>query len=298
MENIAIFTQDVKNRVHKTYFNLSTAIWSVIDKKPTDRVKNSITRQISNTFVLLTISPLFSKLEKTKSIESAKALISLSESGSIQSDVAEKIAKHAKIILEECNQKSHENTANRVLRRVDRICSIIGIARNSSFINSEFRDAEEKSSATTSTPDSTNITKSAIVDVEPKILSSELVQSLRNEVRNMVKAESPIDIPLYEGKRTHGDAVAFFKKNYFKYIQKNHEVIFSVDLGGIDSKLLMAIRNECRNGDMPLGSISDRATALLNKRFTDGINTNSKLAKIRWSRKTKQNANDSHSVSV
>ena len=61
MENIAIFTQDVKNRVHKTYFNLSTAIWSVIDKKPTDRVKNSITRQISNTFVLLTISPLFSK---------------------------------------------------------------------------------------------------------------------------------------------------------------------------------------------------------------------------------------------
>ena len=113
------------------------------------------------------------------------------------------------------------------------------------------------------------------------------LQALRDIVRKMVKTEQPIDeIPLYAGKPTHGSACAFFTKHYSKFIDKGYEVIFAKDLGTIDARLLAAIRNECRMGSTPppLGAASDLSNALVVGRFTDGKNTDDRIAKILYSR--------------
>jgi hypothetical protein len=104
-------------------------------------------------------------------------------------------------------------------------------------------------------------------------LSAEEVQARRDEVREMAFKGKPKDgIPLYKGLRGGDrDAVSFFKEHYAPYIVPGQEVIFASDLSDIDSKLIDALRNQCRNGVvMPLGTKSDKTTAIINGLFFDG----------------------------
>jgi len=104
-------------------------------------------------------------------------------------------------------------------------------------------------------------------------LSQEEVQSRRDQVREMVAKEAPIEqIPLYMGKRAHGEAVTFFKTHYAPYIARGQEVIFAPELMKIDHSLLLALRNECRTSAclIPIGTVSDRTDALMQGRFVDG----------------------------
>ncbi|MBP9779877.1 hypothetical protein KBD33_04640 [Candidatus Gracilibacteria bacterium] len=103
-------------------------------------------------------------------------------------------------------------------------------------------------------------------------LSKEEVQARRDEVRVMVDNKKPKDeIPFYQGKRSeHGTAQDFFRKYYSPYIESGQEVLFAPELKTIDEKLLIALRNECRNGiPMPLGDRSKKTEALFERRFLD-----------------------------
>ena len=108
---------------------------------------------------------------------------------------------------------------------------------------------------------------------EVKFLSKEEVQARRDQVREMVAKEAPIEeIPLYMGKRVHGEAVPFFRAHYNSYIIQGQEVIFAPELMQIDRSLLLALRNECRTSAclIPIGTASDKTDALIQARFVDG----------------------------
>jgi hypothetical protein len=102
-------------------------------------------------------------------------------------------------------------------------------------------------------------------------LSSTQVQIFRDKVLGMVAQGKPLDgIPLYQGKRVHGEVLGFFKKHYADYIIPGQEVIFAPDLKAIDEKLLVALRNECRDGvSVPIGTRADRTDAINEGRFID-----------------------------
>lgn len=99
-------------------------------------------------------------------------------------------------------------------------------------------------------------------------LSKKEVQTRRDQVLQMVATKKPAPgIPLYEGRRAV-PAVAFFQANYAPFVIS--DVIFTTDLKTIDPALLTALRNECRNGvPMPLGTKSDRTSAISAGRFVD-----------------------------
>jgi gas vesicle protein len=128
-----------------------------------------------------------------------------------------------------------------------------------------------------------NVNKSSnISDVSFKI-SPELVsqcQKLRDEVLKMVENKRPLEvIPKYAGKHIHGAALEFFKNKYVNYIKKDYEVIFSSDLKLIDEKLLVALRNECRDGtQMPLGTREQRTNAIRLGIFSDGKSSHQKAS--------------------
>lgn len=108
--------------------------------------------------------------------------------------------------------------------------------------------------------------------IEDTLLSQEEVQTLRNQVLQMVENKKPLDgIPLYQGKRSgHGDALSFFTTYYKLYITTGQEVIFAPELKAVDERLLLSLRNECRNGiPMPLGDRSKRTDAINSGRFVD-----------------------------
>ncbi len=147
---------------------------------------------------------------------------------------------------------------------------------------------EEKQRGLLISSQNTNIIYSSL-NTAP-ILTKEEVQARRDEVREMVTQEKPLErIPMYEGKDRDGKAIEFFKENYYQYIHIGYETIFANDLIKIDDRLLRAIRNECRNGTpYPIGTASDLSKALVNGRFTDGKNTNSRIAMVRWRIKNQQ----------
>lgn len=107
---------------------------------------------------------------------------------------------------------------------------------------------------------------------EPFLKLSKLEsQARRDQVLEMVLKKKPIEsVPAYAGKIAHGGSVEFFKKHYAPYIAPGCEVIFASDLKAIDEKLLIALRNECRDGlQVPIGNRSDRTDALIEGRFID-----------------------------
>lgn len=117
-------------------------------------------------------------------------------------------------------------------------------------------------------------------------LTSQEVQELRNQVLRMVAAKKPLgDIPSYQGKLSeHGDPLSFFMKHYGLYVKADQEVIFAPDLKAIDEKLLVALRNECRNGvSMPLGDRTAKTEAIFSGRFIDGDTGSLKRAKVAMS---------------
>ncbi len=84
-------------------------------------------------------------------------------------------------------------------------------------------------------------------------LSPEEVQRRRDEVRKMAAEEKPLsEILKYGGKKMHGAALLFLFKNYENYLTPHQERLFSVDLVNIDSRLTMALRNECWGKQMPV----------------------------------------------
>jgi hypothetical protein len=112
-------------------------------------------------------------------------------------------------------------------------------------------------------------------------LSKEEAQLRRDEVHEMIQKKRPKEgIPSYEGFRSDGDPASFFKKHYKRYIIPGQELIFSSDLGKIDPKLLSALRNNCISDKMPLGTISDKTSAIIERRFFDGVMANSSARKI------------------
>jgi archaellum biogenesis ATPase FlaH len=137
--------------------------------------------------------------------------------------------------------------------------------------------------------------KSELAASKPTVLTSAdvaLVQTLRDEVRDMTFNQSPIDgIPLYRGLRGgDADAVTFFKMHYSKYTKPGQMVIFTSDLADIDPKLMTALRNQCREGmSMPLGSISDRTTAIIDRKFFDGKRAAQSARSAGWLRTRKLN---------
>jgi hypothetical protein len=104
-------------------------------------------------------------------------------------------------------------------------------------------------------------------------LSPAEIQVLRNQVREMALSGKPMEgIPLYRGlRRGDKDAVSFFKEHYASYVVPGQEVIFASDLSNFDQKLMTAFRNQCRDGvAMPLGTQSDKVSAIIEGRFFDG----------------------------
>jgi hypothetical protein len=97
------------------------------------------------------------------------------------------------------------------------------------------------------------------------------LQDLREEVLKMVKLKKPTEgIPLYRSKPKDGSAVEFFLKYYGKYNKEKSVVIFAPDMKRIDERLLIALRNECRDGiALPIGDRSDRIDALARGDFAD-----------------------------
>lgn len=111
-------------------------------------------------------------------------------------------------------------------------------------------------------------------DAQPVLkLSPSEVQALRDQVREMALSGKPMEgIPLYRGLRGGDkDAVSFFKEHYAPYVIPGQEVIFASDLSDFDQKLMTAFRNQCRDGiAMPLGTQSDKVSAIIEGRFFDG----------------------------
>lgn len=127
---------------------------------------------------------------------------------------------------------------------------------------------------------------SSRIDTTPA-LSKEEIQVRRDQVRMMAAQGKPLEgIPVYEGKDKHGEAIKFFTTNYAAYIEPRYETIFATDLVNIDDRLLRAIRNKCRGGTpSPIGTASDLSKALVEGRFLDGKNTNTRVAGARWRQK-------------
>jgi hypothetical protein len=126
---------------------------------------------------------------------------------------------------------------------------------------------------------STHVEASSEIWVTVESLSSEELQSRRDEVRSMMANEQPSkNIPIYQWSRIHGAAISFLRENYWKYIIKGNEVLFARDLASIDDRLLRAIRNETR-GELlsPIGTESNLSQALVAGRFSDGKNTKQRI---------------------
>lgn len=154
----------------------------------------------------------------------------------------------------------------------------------------------EKRNKITSTANSSQ----EIDDVESRpartvVLSKEEVQSRRDQVRIMAAQGKPLEnIPAYDGKGKHGEAIEFFRKKYTAFIEPGYETIFATDLANIDDRLLRAIRNECRGGTpSPIGTASDLSKALVDGRFLDGKNTSARVAGARWRQKNQSKEVDS-----
>ena len=128
---------------------------------------------------------------------------------------------------------------------------------------------------------STHVEASSEIWVTVESLSSEELQSRRDEVRSMMANEQPSkNIPIYQWSRIHGAAISFLRENYWKYIIKGNEVLFAKDLASIDDRLLRAIRNETRGKSSPIGTARDLSKALVAGHFSDGKNTQQRIYNI------------------
>jgi hypothetical protein len=105
-----------------------------------------------------------------------------------------------------------------------------------------------------------------------KKLEPEEIQKRRREVLLMVRNGYTLPgIKIFQGKDIDGDPVVFFQNNYARYIVKNLETIFTVDLLKIDHKLLTALRNNVRSESMPIGDRTAKTNAIYEGRFSEGV---------------------------
>jgi hypothetical protein len=112
-------------------------------------------------------------------------------------------------------------------------------------------------------------------------IAEQEVQALRDEVREMVYREMPIEgIPRYQGLKKSGDPTLFFKTQYAQYIEPGREVIFRQDLVAIDSKLMSALINQTRNGGvLPLGTVTDKMNAMFAGRFAHELKNRASISR-------------------
>lgn len=128
-----------------------------------------------------------------------------------------------------------------------------------------------------------------------EVLIVSQTQSLRNEVLKMIKKGKPLaGIPEYRGKTVDGDPIVFFREHYKRYIRRESEVIFSVDLMNIDKKLLTAMRNSASAEEMPIGSTVARTDAILKGRFKDDDESWSAAALAEAARRRRNAAISAH----